>query len=539
MTVPDKMHVESNPYLPNYTRENISRLNRFDTMESINNQDPNVLEMHQHDSSVSHRTKNVPVYILSPVVSILWLYLLKSWRKQLDFNFQRPPEWNDDCAIVRFNDTLYITMHNILDYHAFAMLANGTFLFEALIVQLGSSRLVAIVKVKYELPTHITQATCRADFTNHQYPNFWKERAVLVYKKLVWRSQYQNYLLESRKYEQVFTAYDAYRIVKPDELLFPVVDESNARVVFSPPLQHSDVSHNNPFFFTIMGTDKFHHTQFTSKHDWETHGIYWWMANMNPLCQFKQQLTNVMGQIPHCVPLSIIGKIIWEHWHHLIHKGVWLWNGHSMHNAKGMLSLTISDMEDRHDWYRRRKANKRSRCDGMTWLGYFDGVRYPPRVRNVLQVGVCTPGHYLLVLWRYINFTITEQIQDLFRVPETYGQAVSLTNSTTDIYNGSPIAATIKNVIDLNHQTLLGCVSRAFKLEWAKLHLSGNLKQYETRVIMAAYLQVYFNNINGTTSMLGNLKNKITVFNQMCKSWQSLTEILIALPIVEISSISD
>ena len=49
---------------------------------------------------------------------------------------------------------------------------------------------------------------------------------------------------------------------------------------------------------------------------------------------------------------------------------------------------------------------------------------------------------------------------------------------------------------------------------------------------MNAYLDKYFNNINGMKSILMRENTKIAIFNQMHQNYQKLIEILMAFPIV-------
>ena len=117
---------------------------------------------------------------------------------------------------------------------------------------------------------------------------------------------------------------------------------------------------------------------------------------------------------------------------------------------------------------------------------------------------------------------------DIF--PNVYGQSLTLTTAQDDIYNNLPIASSLKSTIEFNHTTLLGCVTGAFKQEWYRMHRNKNLTEIQTRDNMRYYLNKYFNNINGMNSILMNMKNKITVFNQMTHAWRKMIEILIALP---------
>ena len=52
----------------------------FDDIIDVDENDPNVLEMRMHDSEMIHQHKEVPVFVLSPIVNVTWLYLLKPFR---------------------------------------------------------------------------------------------------------------------------------------------------------------------------------------------------------------------------------------------------------------------------------------------------------------------------------------------------------------------------------------------------------------------------------------------------------------------------
>lgn len=184
----------------------------------------------------------------------------------------------------------------------------------------------------------------------------------------------------------------------------------------------------------------------------------------------------------------------------------------------GMVSHQITDLLDRNYFYRRRGSSKYSRCDGMLWLGYYHACKWPDNVNNLMQLGTICPCPYLLKLWKYVNFiAVTNGLWNIF--PNVYGQSLTLTTSTTDIYNNMPIASSLKSTIELNHTTLLGCLTGAFKKEWYSLHRKHNLIEIHTIDHMRCYLNKCFNNINGMKSILVDFKNKITVFNQMGHSW--------------------
>ena len=85
---------------------------RFADVTNLNIDDPNVAEMLQHDEQLSDSTTTVPAFLLSPMTQLIWLNLCATFRKHLDFNFQRHDDWNDNCTVNRFNNCLYVQRHS-------------------------------------------------------------------------------------------------------------------------------------------------------------------------------------------------------------------------------------------------------------------------------------------------------------------------------------------------------------------------------------------------------------------------------------------
>ena len=533
--LPNKIGVESKPYLSKTTVKFLDSLASFDDVLDFDCDNPNVQEMYEHDDNMNRQYKEVPVYILSPAVTILWLYLCNPWRKHLDFDFHRAPNWDNDSCILRFNDTLYLTMHNLFDWHGFALLKNGQFLHEALIIRVREQVYWLIVKIDYLLPSKILNAKTTKVLKNHGQTSFWKNGATIICKELNITDKCIVIPDDDECFPFVVQPTDSFVIVKPFELCESLgkcfVNKLGKEICITPPFQHPHVAHDEPFFFGILGIDKYHHTGFTGKHDWDTHGVYWWMGNMNPHCQFKRIMTNIMAQIPHCVPLQIIGKIVYMQWTQLMNQGIMLWEGTHFTRRYGMVSHQITDTIDRDKFQRHRGCNKRSMCDGMLWYGYYNGCKWPPGVHDLMELGCIMPGPYVFEIWKYLNYDLLKNVNSMTSVPDSFKKATTLTKSNTDIYNNLKLASSLKSTVEFNHTTILGCISNAFKIEWYKMHRAPNLTAQHTRMAIAAYLNIYMNKFNGMNCICTKMKNKITVFNQMCHGWQKLVEILIALPI--------
>ena len=122
--VPDKIGVESTSYIIKKCIKSCKQAVTIDSTIELDEDDPDILEMYEHHDHIVN-TKMYQ-FIYCPTVNIIWLYLLKSWRNKLDFNFRRNKFWNDNSCVNRFNDTWYVSMHHILDGHSFVLLSNGT-----------------------------------------------------------------------------------------------------------------------------------------------------------------------------------------------------------------------------------------------------------------------------------------------------------------------------------------------------------------------------------------------------------------------------
>ena len=209
----------------------------------------------------------------------------------------------------------------------------------------------------------------------------------------------------------------------------PIYNTNNVEIEIKPLVQHKDVAAGNPFFFAIMGSDEYHHTTFSGKQDSDTHGVYWWFANMVPDCQFSQVLTMTMGQIPHDIPTHMTGKLLHKQWIDLMNNGVLLWTGEKLRKSYGMLSHSIFDLKERHAYMRRRGTHKENRCDGPLWYGYYHGCKWPSMATDLMQLGIIIPGKYLLLLWKYLNNDCVPQFWQ--KLPVNIGRDITLTKETS------------------------------------------------------------------------------------------------------------
>lgn len=498
----------------------------FDDMIDHDLDNPNIIEMYIHNSDIHKKQQKYPVYVVSPATQIIWLYLLKPFRDIIDFNFQRPKNWTDDTPALRFNDCWYLTCHNILDWHDFALLQNKSFLHKGIIVEDSNGIRSVVVDIEYNISDHILNAKSRGDFRKQKQQNFWKHKTVLKYRSM---KEYDDcYILSNTIREFELEATDALLVVKPTDMHKPIRNSNGENIEINIPLQHPHVRDGKEFFFTILGMDEYHHTTFSGKRDWKSHGMYWWFANMSPHVQFTTALTMTMSQAPSAVPIPITGKIMYWHWTKLMKDGMLLWTGQELKRRYAMVSHQITDMKERDYFLRRRGNNKTSRCDGALYLGYYHGCKWPIGVTDLMQLGIIMPGPYLLKLWKFVNIDCVPRLWERF--PVNYGQSTTLTTCTSDIYNRLPLASSLKSTIELNHTVLMGCLIRAFKIEWYNAHKKQNCKASLTRLALKCNLAQSFDKINGVSSILMRGNAKINVFNQMNQSWQKMIEILIALP---------
>ena len=509
------------------TLTSISNNGTFNDMINHDDDDPNIMEMHLHNSEATKNVHEYPVFVVSPITHLIWLYLLEPFRNIIDLNFKRRNNWTDDDQVLRFNDTWYLTCHNILDWHEFALLQNKSFLHKGIIVQDKNGIKSLITDIEYDLPHHIKSAKKRSDFRKHKQLNFWKGKAILKYKLL--REYDDFFVLGNKIREHILQPDHALIVIKQTELLKPIHNKNGEEIVINVPLQHPHVKDGKEFFFGILGMDEYHHTAFSGKRDWESHGIYWWIGNMCPEVQFTTPMTMVMGQTPSAVPIQMTGKIIYSQWNNLMHHGMLLWTGQALKRRYAMVSHQIADLKERVFCLRKRGHVKQTRCDSLLWLGYYHGCKWPTGCDDLMQLGIIMPGPYLLKLWKFLNKDCVPGLWERF--PPAYGQAISLTTCTSDFYNEVPLASGLKSTVELNHTTVIGCLARAFKIEWFDVHKKHNCNASLTRKVLSAYLKKYVHHINGVSSILMRPNTKMNVFNQMNQAWQKFIEILIAFPV--------
>ena len=515
-------------YLCKSTKTDLKTEARFRDVNNLAKDDPIVIEMSQHNKKLAEHERIVPAFIISPMVYMVWLHLCPNFRNSLDFNFQRKSSWTDDTKINRFNDTLYMQRHAIYDKHKFALLSNGSFLYKNVICQSQRNNKYFVVKrIVHRIPDHITNCQRPSDFKESDNPQWWKNETVMICQPLKEKSNC--FLLKSRRYYHVLSADDPFVVVNADSFAKPLANEDGRVINIETREQHMNVANNNPHIFALWGLDKYHHTTFTGKRDWDTHGIYWWIGNQNANVQFTPVMTMMMGQVSAAISTNLIGRLCWTQWQEFAKEGMLYWTGTQFTRAYATLSHSIMDMQEKDHFYRKRGNNKKSRSDYLVWYGCFDGCKWPPNVNNLMQVGCVVPGPYLLKLWKHLHYACVPLIWS--KLPESIGRGCTLTNANHDIYNEYPVASSLKCTLEFNHTTLLGCLSQAFNIEWYRLHLSGNCNRFHTRTVMSSYLDEYFHNINGMRSLLKCINTKINVFNQMKQAWQKMIEIMIALPI--------
>lgn len=480
-------------------------------------------ELQDHDTSyIAQSQIHVPLKILSPITSLIWMFMCPNWRNNCDFNFDRPDNFNNDSTVTRFNDTLYVKYHNLFDWHEFALLNNGTFLYANAIIdpKIPKKNKVYyfIVKIDYAIPHRLLNAQSARVFRGIDGSTLWKPDCNVSYRKLICK-------------DGVWTLRNRVYVVSIHSRIdWVLIDSKTINLVLpQPKFQHPSVASNKPFIFAIFGSDKYHHTVFTGREAMTTHGGYWWIGNYDPELQFKKMFTFITFQAPSIVGLSKILPKMNLHWQHLMNKGCVAWDGNQMTPLHGMLSHQIGDMQDRDIFLRKRGNNIHSRSDGMLWSGFREGSSWPVGVSDLLTLGSVIPGQYLMKVWKFIHVTCVQR--GLWAKPsDNIGKSISLTMNRHDVYNELPLDSTLKSPLELNHTTLLGLLTSGFGIEWVYIHNILKFDEKKTKVFMVAYLQKYWNNINGIGTFLSNINCDIMVFNQMQHSWQKMLEIMISLP---------
>ena len=123
-------------------------------------------EIEEHNAALVQRTKPVIAQVISPMVTLTWLYMLSKWRNLLDFDFDRPVNFDGDTPIERFNDTNYLQKHQIWDWHSFALLKDNVLIHNGLIIRHGGDELLFVIDVEYHIPYALQNAMTQWCFVN-------------------------------------------------------------------------------------------------------------------------------------------------------------------------------------------------------------------------------------------------------------------------------------------------------------------------------------------------------------------------------------
>ena len=497
---------------------------------------PQYGEWQEHQVSYDEQQKlQVPLKILSPITTISWMYMCESWRKHLDFDFQRPPQWTDDTPVYKFNHSWYVKYHNLFDWHDFALLRNDSLICPKAVVDphLKKQTLTYyyIDSISYDIPSNLANANTRRLFASVSQPERWMPSCHVKYFTL--KHKHNKWYLSSKKRVVCINSQTNWTIVDLSNMkdkIYQKMNNGEQKINLQlPHYQHPDVASNKPFIFVIFGSDAYHHTDFTGQTAMKTHGGYWWTGNYNPDLQFTSKCTFIVFQSTALASLNQILPKLYLHLQFLMQKGCVVWNGNRLVKLFGMVSHHIGDMQDRDIFARRRGANVKSRSDGLIWYGYSNGCRWPRGVRDLLEVDCVVPGNYLMDVWKFINKTCVSR--GLWIVPpDNIGKSLSLTKTTHDVYNEIPLDSTLKAPIEINHTTLLGFLTNAFEIEWIHLHHQLKHNEKQTKTFMYAYLTKFWHNKNGIHTFLTNISCNILKFNQMQHSWQKMLEIMISLP---------
>jgi hypothetical protein len=211
-------------------------------------------------------------------------------------------------------------------------------------------------------------------------------------------------------------------------------------------------------------------------------------------------------------------------------EGLLVWNGTELKTVFGELSIVIADDEDKEPLIRKRGSAGASRCDGILWYGYADGVAWPRGVNSLLQVHCIINGSYLLRIWQHLHHTLSNPPRKCWDSPSSaYGFAISLTKAQADIWNECPIDTSIKVTAEPNHLTFLGLLVDIFGIEWKNLHKKQKFVEFHSRLFMRCYLNYNFHLINGNKSFLIDMNRNLHSFNQMHHTWQTMIELMLSM----------
>jgi hypothetical protein len=253
---------------------------------------------------------------------------------------------------------------------------------------------------------------------------------------------------------------------------------------------------------------------------------------MNRNFAFTRMGTSTIAQASTEISLNKIIRKIFPQIQLIMEEGIILWNGEQIINAKGEISIVIADDEDKQPLCRKRNSNRKSRCDGILWYGYADGVSWPVGVNSLLQVHCIINGVYLLRIWQHLHHTLSKPPRKCWDKPtERYGKAISLTKSSQDIWDEYPIDTSIKVTTEPNHVTFLGFLKDIFKIEWKNFHKIQGFNEYHSRLYMRCYLVNNFHLINGNKSFLINIEKNLHSFSQMHHTWQMMIELMLSLTV--------
>lgn len=505
------------------------------------------VEWEDHRSSlVEKKIENIPVQIISPITHIIWLWMCDNWRNKLDFVFKRSPNWNDDTPVTKFNDSLYVQYQNIFDWHDWVKLHNGSMIYAGLIVDPNENKnenefYYYVENVEYSMPDRLKNILRAKQILQkkNQFTKPWKNISKTDYypdcyvcvKRLV-RGVGDVWVISDLIERILIDKYMPWSTRSLNEFVGRVVKRQSQHqfvpTQLNPPqLQHPDVRDNKPFFFGILACDKYKHTMFTGLNSMQTHGFYWWLGNCDPDFQFTRKFGMVTCQAPAILSLGDIFPKISSHWQHLMQHGCVLPTSEGIITAYGMIAMHVTDMQDKDVLMRRRNCSKQSKCDGMLWLGYEDGSKWPDGCNSLLELNTIMPGPYMLQIWQYLktmNYTNNA-------IEKTHAK-ITISSTTEDIYNELPIDSTIKGPLEINHTTVLGLLKTVFEIEWTRMHDNGGYDELSTRAAMIAYLDKFWVGINGMYCFIEDMNTDIFVFNQIHHSWQKFLEIMMSLSFV-------
>ena len=488
----------------------------------------------------------VKVNAVSMHSQLLMYSLIPNWWNHLDFNFQRKPGFNDDTPIRRFNDCHYVQEHLSYDRYNRVRLSNNRVIRRGDVI---NPNIVAwanqrwyVYDVQYRLPRNVAQCTSKEEFAremgNVQEQSQWRP-AIFVRVMLIvlprgvagrW------YILDDTIRDIVLTEALVHALTVEHQPP-PIYAHSTGDEIWRPkyryPLRRKAVATNKPFLFFYAGHDKYAHTQTQGKFNDDTHGSYFWIANMNAELNETSLYTMILSQSTSRASMQAVTIVGNAQMMALIRNGLITFKNGKLTKIGCELAFQVSDMQDRVILLRARGVAVQSYADGQLYLGHAHGNRWPPNAENLMEWTVFLPGRVRLLWYNFIFKKMADAgAWPKLNIPEWYdGKAIALTKCKFDIYHGSPIASSIKSPIELQHTTVLGCINQLFLCEWSHLH-SKHLLNYDethTRAMLACCADLLVDGINGWKSYLANIKESVRQMNQMHKSWMIYMEIFLCL----------